>query len=62
MFSGDALYVDAKLSWDDPSAAAASLRRIRELPVTVAHAGHERSFDGDELRQAVDRALEGLDA
>ena len=62
LFSGDALYVDAKLSWDDPSAAAASLLRLRELPVTVAHAGHERSFDGDELRRAVDRALEGLDA
>jgi hypothetical protein len=54
--------VDAKLSWDDPSAAATSLLRLRELPVAVTHAGHERSFDGDELRRAVDRALEGLDA
>ena len=62
LFSGDALYVDAKLSWNDPTSAAASLRRLRELPVTVAHAGHERSFDGEELRLAVGRALQELDA
>lgn len=62
LFTGDALYVDARLSWDDPPAAAASLRRLRELDVRVVHAGHERSFDSSELVVAIDAALRDLEA
>ncbi len=61
LFTGDALYVDAKLSWDDQGEAAASLRRLRELDVSVVHAGHERSFDGDELRKACDDAIRAIE-
>jgi glyoxylase-like metal-dependent hydrolase (beta-lactamase superfamily II) len=61
LFTGDALYVDAKLSWDDPAAAAISLARLRELEVSMAHAGHERSFDGEELRGACDAAIREIE-
>lgn len=50
LFSGDAIYVDAKIDWElEPDVMAASLARIRDLGARVVHAGHERSFDGDEL-------------
>lgn len=62
LFTGDALYVDARLSWDDPDAAARSLARIRDIDVSIAHAGHERSFDGDELRRACDDAMRAIEA
>ena len=61
LFTGDAIYVDARLSWDDRSSAAASLRRLRALEVRIVHAGHERSFDGAELRIAIDVALRDLE-
>jgi glyoxylase-like metal-dependent hydrolase (beta-lactamase superfamily II) len=51
LFSGDAIYVDAPLEFSDPRAGERSLARLGELPVRTAHAGHERSFDGDELRE-----------
>jgi glyoxylase-like metal-dependent hydrolase (beta-lactamase superfamily II) len=54
LFTGDAVYVDAALSWDDAGTMAASLLRLRELDARMAHAGHERSFDGAELRATVD--------
>jgi glyoxylase-like metal-dependent hydrolase (beta-lactamase superfamily II) len=54
LFTGDAIYVDAALSWEDADAMSASLTRIRGLEARVAHAGHERSFDGSELRQTAD--------
>jgi glyoxylase-like metal-dependent hydrolase (beta-lactamase superfamily II) len=57
LFSGDAVYVDAKLSWDDDEAFAASLRRLRDLDARIVHAGHERSFDGAELRTTIDAQL-----
>ena len=50
LFTGDAIYVDAPLDFTDPQAEARSLALLAELPARVAHAGHERSFDGDELR------------
>jgi glyoxylase-like metal-dependent hydrolase (beta-lactamase superfamily II) len=51
LFSGDAVYVDAKLSWDDAEAMTRSLERLRDLAPEVrrVHPGHERSFDGVEL-------------
>jgi len=61
LFTGDALYVDARLSWDDPVAATVSLARLRTIDVSIAHAGHERSFDGDELRRACDEAIRAIE-
>jgi glyoxylase-like metal-dependent hydrolase (beta-lactamase superfamily II) len=61
LFSGDAIYVDGRLSWDDRAAFAASLERLAMLPVTRVHAGHERSFDRTELLETIEtqrRALE----
>jgi glyoxylase-like metal-dependent hydrolase (beta-lactamase superfamily II) len=51
LFSGDAVYVDDALSWDDAEAMVASLTRLRDLAGDVARvcAGHGRAFDGDEL-------------
>jgi glyoxylase-like metal-dependent hydrolase (beta-lactamase superfamily II) len=62
LFTGDTLYVDARLSFDDPASASASLERLRSLPVVAAHAGHERSVGGDEFGAAVDAALGRLSA
>ncbi|MEX1264592.1 MAG: MBL fold metallo-hydrolase [Actinomycetota bacterium] len=59
LFSGDTAYVDARLSFDDPEAAEASLTRLRDLPVRRVHAGHDRSFEGDELRLLIDGLLSG---
>jgi glyoxylase-like metal-dependent hydrolase (beta-lactamase superfamily II) len=60
LFSGDAVYVDARLGWEDPVAFAASLERLRDLEVRIVHSGHGRSFDGAELPKAVDAALRDL--
>jgi glyoxylase-like metal-dependent hydrolase (beta-lactamase superfamily II) len=54
LFSGDAVYVDAALDWEDDAAMASSLRRLGDLGARIVHAGHERSFDGAELRATVD--------
>jgi len=60
IFTGDAIYVDARLGWNDPEAFAGSLERLRDLDVRVVHSGHGRSFDGAELRKAVNAALPDL--
>jgi glyoxylase-like metal-dependent hydrolase (beta-lactamase superfamily II) len=62
LFSGDAVYVDAVLSWDDADAMRASLERLRALAPDVrrVHAGHERSFDGAELRATCEDWLRRL--
>jgi glyoxylase-like metal-dependent hydrolase (beta-lactamase superfamily II) len=62
LFTGDAIYVDARRSWDDEAAAVRSLRRLRSVPARVVLAGHERVFDGDELRAVVDEELAILGA
>jgi len=62
LFSGDAVYVDAALDWDDDAAMAASLRRLAGLDARIVHAGHERSFDGAELRATVDAWVARLGA
>jgi glyoxylase-like metal-dependent hydrolase (beta-lactamase superfamily II) len=62
LFSGDAVYVDGRLSWDDRDAFAASLERLATLPVERVHAGHARSFDREELLETIAtqrRALQG---
>ncbi len=59
LFSGDTAYVDARLQFHDLDAAEASLTRLRDLPVRRVHAGHDRSFDGAELRLLLDGLLNG---
>ena len=54
LFTGDAVYVDAALSWHDDAVMETSLRRLADLEPRIVHAGHERSFDGAELRATVD--------
>ena len=55
LFSGDAIYIDAPIDWElEPATMAASLLRIRDLGARIVHAGHERSFGGEELRAAAD--------
>ena len=50
LFSGDAVYDGPlldELDDSDVEAYVATMRRLRELPVTVVHAGHEPSFGRD---------------
>jgi glyoxylase-like metal-dependent hydrolase (beta-lactamase superfamily II) len=64
LFSGDAIYVDAKLSWDDAEAMVRSLERLRDLAPEVRRvfAGHERPFDGEELASTAQRWTDELSA
>ena len=62
LFSGDAVYADAPLDWEDGVAMSASLRRLGDLGARIVHAGHERSFDGAELRTTVDAWVARLGA
>ena len=57
LFSGDAIYVDDKLSWDDREGFLRSLERIRTLPVRIVHAGHGRTFGREDLHAAIDAEL-----
>ncbi len=57
LFSGDAIYVDGRLGWEDPGAFASSLLRLLELSPRVVHGGHGRSFGGEELRGTIDLTL-----
>jgi glyoxylase-like metal-dependent hydrolase (beta-lactamase superfamily II) len=56
LFSGDAVYVDAALSWDDAGLMDASLARLLAMAAEVrrVHSGHGRSFDGAELAATCD--------
>jgi glyoxylase-like metal-dependent hydrolase (beta-lactamase superfamily II) len=57
LFSGDAVYLDDRLGWEDRDAFVTSLERLRALPVEVVHAGHGRTFGRRELHAAVDAEL-----
>ena len=60
LFSGDAIYNGPLLYSNDDSDLAAYIRtleRVRELPVTVVHGGHDPSFSRDRLRAIADRYL-----
>ncbi len=61
LFSGDAIYdgplLDA-LQGSDIDAYLDTIRRLRELPVTVVHAGHENSFGGERLIDLCDAYLD----
>jgi glyoxylase-like metal-dependent hydrolase (beta-lactamase superfamily II) len=60
LFSGDAIY-DGPLLYDLPGCSlddyARTLRRLRELDVTVVHAGHDPSFGRSRFRQIIDDYL-----
>jgi glyoxylase-like metal-dependent hydrolase (beta-lactamase superfamily II) len=60
LFSGDVVYDDVlldSLTGSDPEQYARSLRRLRALPVTLTHAGHDPSFDQDRLHHLIDTYL-----
>lgn len=60
LFSGDAIYDGPLLDTlpeSDLVAYEATMKRLRELPVRVAHAGHEPSFGRERLVELVDAYL-----
>jgi glyoxylase-like metal-dependent hydrolase (beta-lactamase superfamily II) len=61
LFSGDAIY-DGPLIDEFPDADIAAycetMRRLRTLPVTVVHGGHDPSFSRARMIEIVDRYLE----
>jgi glyoxylase-like metal-dependent hydrolase (beta-lactamase superfamily II) len=60
LFSGDAIYDGPlldELDGCDIAAYVATMRRLRELPVTVVHGGHEPSFGRDRLVELCDSYL-----
>ena len=62
LFSGDALYDGPlldQLDGSDTDAYVRTMERLRELPVTVVHGGHERSFGRERLIALCDAYLAG---
>jgi glyoxylase-like metal-dependent hydrolase (beta-lactamase superfamily II) len=57
LFSGEALYDGPLLDGGDIPADVDTMRRLRELPVTVLHDGHEASFGRDRLIELCDAYL-----
>lgn len=60
LYSGDIVYDDElldSLPESDIPAYRASLRRLRALPVTLVRPGHGPCFDGERLREIIDRYL-----
>jgi glyoxylase-like metal-dependent hydrolase (beta-lactamase superfamily II) len=60
LFSGDAIYDGPlldELPGSDISAYVATMKRLRELPVDVVHAGHDPSFGRARLRELCDAYL-----
>jgi glyoxylase-like metal-dependent hydrolase (beta-lactamase superfamily II) len=60
LFSGDAVYDGPlldELEGSDIDDYVATMRQLRELPVTVVHAGHEPSFGRDRLVELCDAYL-----
>ncbi len=60
LFSGDALYDGPlldELDGSDIEAYCATMRRLRSLPVTVVHGGHEPSFGRSRLVELCDAYL-----
>jgi glyoxylase-like metal-dependent hydrolase (beta-lactamase superfamily II) len=65
LFSGDAIYDGAlldELPESDIVAYIRTMRRLRELPVSVVHAGHEPSFGRARLHELIDSYLGRRDA
>jgi glyoxylase-like metal-dependent hydrolase (beta-lactamase superfamily II) len=61
LFTGDTVYMDDRLGFDDQRAAVTTLRRIRSLPVRLVCGGHGRAFGGEEFRAVIDRTLVELE-
>jgi len=61
LFSGDAIY-DGPLLDEIPgadiAAYVATMRRLRDLPVQVVHAGHDESFGRERLIEITDSYLQ----
>ncbi len=60
LFSGDAVYDGPlldELPGSDIPRYVATMKRLRELPVSVVHAGHEPSFGSERLRELADAYL-----
>lgn len=60
LFSGDAVYDGPlldELPGSDVGAYVATMKRLRELPVDVVHAGHDPSFGRARLRELCDAYL-----
>jgi glyoxylase-like metal-dependent hydrolase (beta-lactamase superfamily II) len=57
LFTGDTAALDDPLSAEDEDAFAASLTKLRALPVALACAGHSRPFGREELRALIDEQL-----
>ncbi len=60
LFSGDALYDGPlldELPGSDIPTYVRTMKRLRELPVTVVHAGHEPSFGRERLCELADAYL-----
>ena len=65
LFSGDAVYDGPlldELDTSDIDDYVATMRRVRELPVTVVHGGHEPSFGRARLVELCDAYLAHRDA
>jgi glyoxylase-like metal-dependent hydrolase (beta-lactamase superfamily II) len=61
LYTGDVVYDDDLLDEIDGAdipSYVASMRRMRDLEVAMIHPGHDRSFDGDRMRELVDAYLE----
>ena len=61
LFSGDALYDGPlldELEGSDVDAYLITIERLRALPVTAVHGGHERSFGRDRLIELCDAYLD----
>jgi len=61
LFSGDAIY-DGPLLEDVIDDYIATLERLRELPITVVHGGHEPSFGRARMIEICDSYLKKWDA
>lgn len=60
LFSGDAIYDGPLLYSNDDSDLPAYIRtleRVRELPVSIVHGGHDPSFGRERLREIADTYL-----
>lgn len=60
LFTGDVVY-DGPLVYEGPGmdldVYAETLRRLKEIPVQIVHAGHDPSFDRNRLVEIVDHYL-----
>jgi glyoxylase-like metal-dependent hydrolase (beta-lactamase superfamily II) len=60
LFSGDAIYDGPLIDFlpeSDRSAYLRTMRRLRDVPASIVHAGHDPSFGRDRLVELVDQYL-----